>query len=241
MNNERPVLSPDNSGWEQLQGAIGEKPVILDENRGYMQDGQATLYLPTDEQLAATLRIPEYEQSLLTKEQYTEFDNNTNEGRKIREVWHYLQILEAGLRQKREYTVPVPLKGQARPEGLGELGELSRLSEWAEANKLGLDFDLLEADDVSTDELDQVLATVNNTQETILYLREKLIRHPEIRFLSEVTVLRSGRNGEPDYPEMGWQVFSIRGDGRLVLMSAERKLRKFATIDELISWQGIAE
>lgn len=236
MNHERPQLTSEHLPGQHILHAIGQQAIVRPEDRVYAQDRQSTLRVVSGER--PTLLLPETteDDAALSQEQYAEFDD-TAEGRRVSDLWHHLQTLEAGIRLHRNYVVPVPSEGPARPDSIGALGDLGRLREWAQAQQLDLDFDVLEADDVSSDELDTALARVNEAQETVLRLRDGLIKHPEIRLTSPVTVLRTGRNGQPDYLEADWRVADVRGDGRIAVVSEAQKLRKFATIDQLVSWQ----
>lgn len=236
MNNERPQRSRADSGWNSFQSALDKEAVVLAEDRPYAQDSEMTLVLPDDEPTKQESAVSQFEPPL-TSEQYSEFDKTTREGERIRDLWHRLQVLDASLRLRREYNVPVPSEGPARPNGLAELSDLPNFLRWAKDSGLKLDFDALTDDAVSNADLDKALELVNNTQSEILHVREQLIRHPKLRFLSEVTVMRAGRDDNSAYLQPGWVMFSLRGDGRVTVLSEEQSVQKFVTIDELISWQ----
>lgn len=236
MNNERPRLTHEGPIPEGIRHALGQQAIVRPENRPYAQDQLATVVLPREQ---ATVAFESIEGGAgVTTEQYAEFDE-TPEGRQIRQLWHRLQTLEASLRLQLGYNVPVPSEGSARPEGLGELGALRQLREWAVDTQF--DRNVFEADSLSSDALRDALEAVNRAQTEMLHLRDELIAHPELRMASDVMVRRNGRDGTPDYMESGWQVVSVRGDGKLILQSEAQKLRKSATVDELLSWQNQPE
>lgn len=236
MNNERPRLTHEGPIPEGIRHALGQQAIVRSENRPYAQDQLATVVLPREQ---VTVAFENTEAGVgATTEQYAEFDQ-TPDGQQIRQLWHQLQTLEASLRLQLGYNVPVPSEGSARPEGLGELGALRQLREWAVDTQL--DRNVFEADDLSNDVLREALEAVNTAQAEMLHLRDELIAHPELRTTRDVTVRRNGRDGTPDYMESGWQVASVRGDGKLILQSEAQKLRKSATVDELLSWQNQAE